>query len=180
MSTNRTGSNTNNANNKNETEESVFAHFNARTFISGGLAGSVAKTLVAPIDRVKILLQVHSVHYENYSIFSTFYQVVKQEGPLALYNGNGAQLLRIFPYAAMQFTSYEFFKSLNKRIFGEKSNRIINSLACGSLAGITAVTVTYPLDVIRSRLAFQYRTERIYKGILDSIYKIYRVRISNI
>lgn len=138
---------------KKDEHESLFAHFNARTFISGGLAGSVAKTLVAPIDRVKILLQVHSTHYEGFGILSTFLQVVRQEGPLALYNGNGAQLLRIFPYAAMQFTSYELYKSLNRRFFGEKSNRIINSVACGSLAGITAVTVTYPLDVI-SNLSF--------------------------
>lgn len=131
-----------------DNQESLFAHFNGRTFISGGLAGSVAKTLVAPIDRVKILLQVHSAHYEGYGILSTFFQVVRQEGPLALYNGNGAQLLRIFPYAAMQFTSYEFFKSLNRRLFGDKSERILNGLACGSLAGITAVSFTYPLDVI--------------------------------
>lgn len=151
-------------------EESLLAHFNARTFVSGGLAGSVAKTLVAPIDRVKILLQVHSTHYEGYSIFSTFYQVVRQEGPLALYNGNGAQLLRIFPYAAMQFTSYELYKSLNRRFFGEKSNRVLNSVACGSLAGITAVTVTYPLDVIR----------KISFSLVMSFSNIYASKTSNL
>lgn len=156
-------------------DESLFAHFNIRTFISGGIAGSVAKTLVAPIDRVKILLQVHSAHYEGYGIFATFYQIVKKEGPFALYNGNGAQMLRIFPYAAMQFTSYELYKSLNRKHFRERSDHLVNSLVCGSLAGITAVTFTYPLDVIRSRLAFQYKGERIYKGILDSIRKIYGV-----
>jgi solute carrier family 25 protein 16 len=159
--------------------QSMSQHFSGRTFISGGLAGSVAKTLVAPIDRVKILLQVHNVHYEGYGIFESFYQVVQKEGFLALYKGNGAQMLRIFPYAAMQFTSYETYKSLNKRIFQEKSDRLINSLACGSLAGITAVSVTYPLDVIRSRLAFQYRGEHVYSGIIDSIRKISLVSCSH-
>jgi hypothetical protein len=42
--------------------------------------------------------------------------------------------------------------------------------------GITAVTSTYPLDVIRSRLAFQYKGEHIYGGIMDCIRKIYAVR----
>lgn len=149
-------------------------HFSLKTFISGGIAGSVAKTLVAPIDRCKILLQVHNKHYEGFGILESFYRIVQKEGYLSLYKGNGAQMLRIFPYAAMQFTSYETFKSLNVNIFGEEAaHNIINNLACGSLAGITAVSVTYPLDVIRSRLAFQFTGEHIYNGISDAVRKIY-------
>lgn len=150
-------------------------HFSLKTFISGGIAGSVAKTLVAPIDRCKILLQVHNVHYEGFGIFESFYRIVQKEGYFSLYKGNGAQMLRIFPYAAMQFTSYETYKRLNVVLFGpEASHKILNNLACGSLAGITAVSVTYPLDVIRSRLAFQFKGEHIYNGITDAMRKIYK------
>ncbi|CAF0877849.1 unnamed protein product [Brachionus calyciflorus] len=152
---------------------SVFKHFNWQTFVSGGIAGSIAKTLVAPIDRVKILKQVHSRHYDGYGVFESFFRIYEKEGFLALYKGNGAQMIRIFPYAALQFTSYETFKTINKKIFKKNSTNIINSLACGSLAGITAVSFTYPLDVIRSRLAFQFKGEHVYKGILDAIVKIY-------
>ena len=153
-------------------------HFSLKTFISGGIAGSVAKTLVAPIDRCKILLQVHNAHYEGYGIFESFYRIVQKEGFLSLYNGNGAQLLRIFPYAAMQFTSYETYKRLNVSLFGhEAEHKLLNNLACGSLAGITAVSVTYPLDIIRSRLAFQFKGEYVYDGIGDAIKKIYKVGI---
>ena len=148
---------------------------NLKTFVSGGLAGSIAKTLVAPIDRAKILRQVHNHHYENYGIFESFYRIVQKEGFLALYKGNGAQMLRIFPYAAMQFTSYETYKNLNRKFFVKTHDNLFNSLACGSLAGMTAVTCTYPLDVIRSRLAFQYTGEHVYSGIFDSIKKIYAV-----
>lgn len=138
------------------------------------MAGSLAKTLVAPIDRCKILLQVHNVHYENFGILESFVRIVQQEGFWSLYKGNGAQMLRIFPYAAMQFTSYEFYKNLNRRMFRpEVAEQIVNNLVCGSLAGITAVTFTYPLDVIRSRLAFQFKGEHIYTGIIDSVRKIY-------
>jgi len=159
-------------------EKKQEKHFSLKTFISGGIAGSVAKTLVAPIDRCKILLQVHNTHYEGYGIFESFYRIVQKEGFLSLYNGNGAQLLRIFPYAAMQFTSYETYKRLNLRLFGpEAEHRLLNNLACGSLAGITAVSVTYPLDIIRSRLAFQFKGEYIYHGIGDAIKKIYKVGI---
>jgi len=121
---------------------------------------------------------VHNVHYEKYGILESFYRIVQQEGFLSLYKGNGAQMLRIFPYAAFQFTSYEFYKRLNRRLFTKTHTNLINSLACGSLAGITAVTLTYPLDVIRSRLAFQFKGENIYSGIFDSIRKIYAEKYS--
>lgn len=93
-----------------------------------------------------------------------------------MYNGNGAQMLRIFPYAALQFTSHETYKRLNVKFFGaDAANNLLNNLACGSLAGITAVSLTYPLDVIRSRLAFQFKGEYVYYGINDAIKKIYKV-----
>lgn len=159
---------------KNKDTEKKEKNFSLKTFISGGIAGSIAKTLVAPIDRCKILLQVHSVHYEGFGIFESFYRIVQKEGFWSLYKGNGAQMLRIFPYAAMQFTSYEKFKRLNVSLFGQEAeHKILNNLACGSLAGITAVTVTYPLDIVRSRLAFQFTGEHIYNGISDAIKKIY-------
>lgn len=166
--------NSNKSATKNTVQNKEEKHFSLKTFISGGIAGSVAKSLVAPIDRCKILLQVHNVHYEGFGVFESFYRIVQKEGFFSLYNGNGAQMLRIFPYAAMQFTSYETFKRLNAQIFGTEANdRIMNNLVCGSLAGITAVTVTYPLDVIRSRLAFQFKSEKVYNGISDAIRKIH-------
>jgi solute carrier family 25 (mitochondrial carrier protein), member 16 len=121
---------------------------------------------------------VHNVHYEKFGILESFYRIVQQEGFLSLYKGNGAQMLRIFPYAALQFTSYEFYKRLNRSLFKQTHSHLINSLVCGSLAGITAVTFTYPLDVIRSRLAFQFKGENIYSGIFDSIRKIYAEKYS--
>jgi solute carrier family 25 (mitochondrial carrier protein), member 16 len=119
----------------NDDAKSNTKHFSLKTFVSGGLAGCVAKTLVAPIDRVKILKQVHSRHYDSFGIIESFYRVIQKEGFFSLYKGNGAQMLRIFPYAAMQFTSYEIYKKFNKRIFNNTHENFVNQLACGSLAG---------------------------------------------
>jgi len=58
-------------------------------------------------------------------------------------------MVRIFPYAAAQFTSYEWFR----KVLGENTH--IGKFAAGSAAGVTAVVLTYPLDTIRARLAFQ-------------------------
>lgn len=45
----------------------------------------VSKTTVAPLDRVKILLQAHNHHHVNHGVFSGIKAIVVREGPMALY-----------------------------------------------------------------------------------------------
>ena len=83
----------------------------------GGTAGCVARTFVAPIDRVKLLLQTQHVTYKGATRYSgvigTMRGVMAEEGGLsALWRGNGVNCVRVFPYAATQFASFDFFKQL--------------------------------------------------------------------
>lgn len=113
----------------------------------------VSKTTVAPLDRVKILLQAHSRHHERHGVLGGIKHIIDNESFIALYKGNGAQMVRIFPYAATQFTSFEIYKKYLDGVFGATSH--IDKFVAGAGAGLTAVTLTYPLDTIRARLAFQ-------------------------
>lgn len=45
-------------------------------------------------------------------VFSGMQEVIRREGFFALYKGNGAQMIRIFPYAATQFTAFEMYKKV--------------------------------------------------------------------
>ncbi|KAH7982471.1 hypothetical protein HPB52_005129 [Rhipicephalus sanguineus] len=85
-------------------------NFLLKSFFAGGVAGMCAKTTVAPLDRIKILLQGHQCHYKHYGVFSGLKGIVQKEQFLGLYKGNGAQMVRIFPYAAVQFLSFEAYK----------------------------------------------------------------------
>ncbi|CAL8097186.1 unnamed protein product [Orchesella dallaii] len=143
--------------------------FILKSLVAGGVAGMCAKTSVAPLDRMKILLQAHSKHYSHLGVFSGLQGIVKKERFIALYKGNGAQMVRIFPYAATQFTSFEMYKKL---LGGEESH--IGRFAAGSAAGVTAVALTYPLDTIRARLAFQVTGEHVYNGIYSCAAHIFR------
>lgn len=82
------------------------------TFLFTGIAGMCSKTTVAPLDRIKILLQAHQTHYKHLGVFSGLMNIIKKESFLALYKGNGAQMVRIFPYAATQFTAFEIYKKV--------------------------------------------------------------------
>uniref|UniRef100_A0A8B9VCJ7 Solute carrier family 25 member 16 n=1 Tax=Anas zonorhyncha TaxID=75864 RepID=A0A8B9VCJ7_9AVES len=88
-----------------------------RSFIAGGVAGCCAKTTTAPLDRVKILLQAHNHHYKHLGVFSTLCAVPKKEGYLGLYKGNGAMMIRIFPYGAIQFMAFDQYKKVAEFIF---------------------------------------------------------------
>lgn len=125
----------------------------AKTLLAGGIAGMCSKTAVAPLDRIKILLQAHNKHYKSFGVFSGLREIVVHESFIALYKGNGAQMVRIFPYAATQFTSFELYKKWFSSVMGPTSH--IGRFLSGSCAGVSAVCLTYPLDTIRARLAFQ-------------------------
>lgn len=128
-----------------------------------GIAGMCSKTAVAPLDRIKILLQAHSVHYKHLGVFSGLRHIVRKESFFALYKGNGAQMVRIFPYAATQFTAFEIYKKYLANVIPANNGYIkhADKFVAGAGAGLTAVALTYPLDTIRARLAFQVSLGRL-------------------
>ena len=89
----------------------------------------------------------------------------RQDGLRGLFRGHSATLLRIFPYAAIKFLAYEQVRSL--LITSPAQETPIRRLLSGSLAGVTSVFFTYPLEVIRVRLAFE--TKKDSRSSLSSI-----------
>lgn len=110
-------------------------------------------------------------------MFSGLVKIVKFENLWALYKGNGAQMVRIFPYAATQFTSYEVYKPILGNMM---SQHHFSKFLSGSAAGITAVLLTYPLDTIRARLAFQITGEHKYSGITHTAITMFKEVIENV
>ncbi|PRP79774.1 mitochondrial substrate carrier family protein B-like [Planoprotostelium fungivorum] len=143
----------------------------AVSFISGGVAGTVAKSSVAPLERVKILFQIRSKLYPYTGIVDTMRSIIRQEGYTALWKGNTATVVRIFPYAAVQFLSYEEYRKVLRKVM--PGNTTLVNLIGGGAAGATCVLCTYPLDVVRVRLAVSAKTGE-YNGILHCITSIIR------
>lgn len=87
-----------------------------------------------------------------------------------LFRGHSATLLRIFPYAGIKFLAYEQIRGI---LIPDKAHEThMRRFASGSLAGMCSVFVTYPLEVIRVRLAFETRQDKrsSLAGICRKIY----------
>ncbi|KAI9848440.1 MAG: hypothetical protein M1837_000235 [Sclerophora amabilis] len=133
-------------------------------FLAGGVAGAVSRTVVSPLERLKILLQVQSFGREEYklSVGKGLMKMWKEEGWKGFMRGNGTNCVRIVPYSAVQFGSYSFYKKFVETAPGEMSP--LRRLLCGGAAGITSVTFTYPLDIVRTRLSIQSASFAALKG----------------
>lgn len=79
--------------------------------------------------------------------------IKRREGLRGLYKGHSVTLLRVFPYAAIKFLAYEQIRAVV--IPSRDKETPFRRLISGSLAGVTSVFFTYPLEVIRVRLAFE-------------------------
>ncbi|BAU02982.1 hypothetical protein LR48_Vigan10g003300 [Vigna angularis] len=158
----------------------------AKELVAGGLAGGFAKTVVAPLERVKILFQTRRAEFQSTGLIGSAVRIAKTEGLLGFYRGNGASVARIIPYAAIHYTSYEEYRRLIIQTFPDVWKGPTLDLVAGSLSGGTAVLFTYPLDLTRTKLAYQIvsptklgasgmvNNEQVYRGITDCLTRTYR------
>ncbi|KAE9453836.1 hypothetical protein C3L33_14215, partial [Rhododendron williamsianum] len=153
----------------------------------GGVAAVISKSAAAPIERVKLLLQNQGELLKRgllkkpyRGIGDCFGRVLKEEGVLAFWRGNQANVIRYFPTQAFNFAFKGYFKSL----FGcskEKDGYVkwfAGNVASGSAAGATTSLFLYHLDYVRTRLgtdANQRNGQRQFRGLID----VYRKTISS-
>lgn len=133
----------------------------ASDFLIGGVSAAVSKTVVAPIERVKLLLQVQDANKniaadKRYKgIGDCFTRVMAEQGLGSFWRGNLANVIRYFPTQALNFA----FKDVYKKIFcpynpkKEPVKFFIGNCMSGGAAGATSLCVVYPLDFARTRLA---------------------------
>lgn len=70
-------------------------------FFSGGLAGIIAKTAIAPIDRVKFLFMASIKEFTVNNLLKEIKRIKFEEGVRSLWKGNLAQVIRVFPYSGI-------------------------------------------------------------------------------
>jgi len=156
-----------------------------KDFAAGGISAAVSKTAVAPIERVKLLLQVQAISKQiaadkQYKgIIDCFVRIPKEQGIGAFWRGNLANVIRYFPTQALNFA----FKDKYKQVFlgGVDKNTqfwryFAGNLASGGAAGATSLCFVYPLDFARTRLAADVGKAgaREFSGLGDCLTKVFK------
>ncbi|XP_071951487.1 solute carrier family 25 member 43-like [Antedon mediterranea] len=136
-----------------------------QNFSCGAVAGIVSRTVVSPLDVIKILTQVGTTDTRN-GFLNSFMNVYKSQGLRAFWKGNLIGCLRLSPFSAIQFSSYYKFKHL----FADQHGRLApySSMAAGTLGGVVASILTYPTDMVKTRLIVQHTQKPRYSGIIHA------------
>ena len=71
----------------------------------------VAKSVVAPFDRIKILYQISSARFHIHQVPGVALRIIQEEGLSALWKGNTATMIRVFPYSGIQFMVFDRCKT---------------------------------------------------------------------
>uniref|UniRef100_A0A183BJ28 ADP/ATP translocase 1 n=1 Tax=Globodera pallida TaxID=36090 RepID=A0A183BJ28_GLOPA len=133
-----------------------------RDFAAGAVAACVAKTVIAPVERVKLILQLQTSQHtiavaSRYAgMVDCFVRLPREQGFRSFWRGNLSNVAR----AASQESLGMAFKELFRRWCVVESDRtdhyrrfLAGNLLAGGLAGSATFFVIYPLDFSRTRLA---------------------------
>jgi len=158
-------------------------------FALSGSAAIISKTVAAPIERIKLLVQNQDEMLKTgrlktpyKGIVDCFFRVLREEGVIHFWRGNLANCVRYFPTQALNFT----FKPIIKALFGTVSKEKLGyakffavNIISGGFAGVASLFFVYHLDFARTRLANDNKSakgggERQFKGLGDVYAKIFK------
>ena len=168
-----------------------------RRMVCGGLAGMIAKTATNPLERIKMLSQTGEHGLEDdktikkgtsgaktnstttarkpASILHLYRSIIKNEGFIGLWAGNGANLLRVFPAKAVVFSTNDMYRRWFHQISATPHDQKLSgtySFLAGGCAGMTASACTYPLDFARGRISGKLAQQgkgKEYHGIIRTV-----------
>ncbi|XP_057504244.1 adenine nucleotide transporter BT1, chloroplastic/mitochondrial-like [Actinidia eriantha] len=144
-----------------------IANPSLRRLISGAIAGAVSRTAVAPLETIRTHLMVGS---SGHSTSEVFHSIMKTDGWKGLFRGNMVNVIRVAPSKAIELFAYDTVnKTLSPKPGEQPKLPIPASLVAGACAGVSSTLVTYPLELVKTRLTIQ---RGVHDGLFDAFIKI--------
>ena len=124
----------------------------AKRVTAGGVAGCLAKTAIAPLERMRILAQTGKAA----GLVDASRMIVQAEGVRGFWRSNLINCVRTYPSKGALFMCHDRIKGFFKGVAGKKDGESLGPalyFVAGSLSGMIACTIAYPLDLARTRVA---------------------------
>ena len=121
------------------------------SILTGASAGATEAFVVVPFELVKIRLQDRASAGKYTGPANAVAQIIKQEGPLALYNGLESTMWRHILWNAGYFGIIFQVKSWLPKA-DNKTQQMRNDLVAGAFGGTVGTILNTPMDVVKSRI----------------------------
>lgn len=123
------------------------------SIICGSIAGAVAKTAVAPAERVKMRFQISSDKFSLTKATQHGIEIFRKGGIFSLWRGHSTTIIRVAPYSGISYAAHDYAEAQFKKYLQTDKLPFLFKFLSGSAGGATGTLLTYPLDVLRVRLA---------------------------
>lgn len=121
------------------------------SILTGATAGATEAFIVVPFELVKIRLQDKAQAHKYSGMLDCVQKIIRQEGPLTLYQGLESTMWRHILWNAGYFGCIFQVRALLPKA-NDKSQQILNDLASGAIGGTVGTVLNTPMDVIKSRI----------------------------
>lgn len=147
-----------------------------QSVLAGSASGLVVRFVIAPIDIVKIRLQLQPDSAKYSGVVSTVRTIYTNEGVMAFWKGNFPAAIMYILYGGSQFWAYSKLSYMWTRFApgGMAQSNGVKNTSVGFLAGMFATFCSYPFDLLRTRLASN--DTKKFKSIASEIVSIWNKR----
>lgn len=106
-----------------------------RAMFCGAIAGIVAKTAVAPLERIKMSFQISQEQFSFSAAYNRGAQFIRKGGILSLWKGHSTTVLRVAPYAGISYASHDYAEKTFKSMMHTSVLPFQYKFLAGSIAG---------------------------------------------
>jgi solute carrier family 25 phosphate transporter 23/24/25/41 len=145
-----------------------------KTFICGGIAGGVSRTVTAPLDQVRTLFQTMYINSKPPNILKGILDIYHERGIQGLYRGNSLSIVMSILEQAMRFVIIEYSKKLCENEHGHINPHYF--LAIGVVTGIISTLFLFPLEVVRVRVISSDENKHKIQNKFKKIYSNYGIK----
>lgn len=136
-----------------------------RHLLAGAASAAVSRTVVAPLERIKVVSMVN-FDFAKEGFPFTFSKLWREEGVEGLFRGNFLNLLRIAPTKILEYLVYDNLKEIVLKRTEKVDIGGTERVLLGSIASMAGTFISHPIDTVRTVLIVQVGGAK--RGIFES------------